>query len=430
MTILKYKKRFYQLMESQMGDIKPIICEQDDIDLEKTYLSKEKISKRKEDIQSGNRPKQPRVVDLTGKVFKDEEFTTSEDYISGLHFNEISNGTYDVNFSSEFISKYFSIPLSKVYNATSLYGNEHGDQPVPLIIKIGDEEYGIEQLLTGIRINTEGFPTNRIHFPGGISESLQGTGLGYLIYQQFIKYLGWGSSKPNASSKAQVVWSKLAKDPDFYSFVVNKDNNDESVFVISKTNSFYEPKEIVLFILDNLYRNKSTKFDVVLGSELKNDFPEIDKMFSSPEESLIKFYMSSLKLRIESLLNRTDDRIEKIQNEFPKEIEEYANKINDTVQEDIDDPISRVAGRTPYITSKSIYNEVKDLFDRYVKKFIDPSTVDFKEGYSNADWWKLNSHYKKYEETETFNYINFNTTISNINKFFHNYFKLLNRVID
>ena len=40
MSILNYKKRFYQLMESQIGDVKPIISEneikEDDIDLSNT----------------------------------------------------------------------------------------------------------------------------------------------------------------------------------------------------------------------------------------------------------------------------------------------------------------------------------------------------------------------------------------------------------
>ena len=103
--------RFKQLLESQMGDIRPIICEyeiaEDDIDLDKTYLSKEKITKKKEDINNHG-PKQPKVVDLTGKIFKDLETTTSEDYMRGLDFNEINKGYYKVSFSPEFIEKYFS----------------------------------------------------------------------------------------------------------------------------------------------------------------------------------------------------------------------------------------------------------------------------------------------------------------------------------
>jgi len=110
-----------------MGDVRPIICEyeiaEDEIDLDKTYLSKEKITKQKEDIKSWGEPKQPKVVDLTGKIFKDEGTTTSDNHMRGLEFDEVHDGFYKVNFSSEFIEKYFSLPSSQVYKTTSLYGN-------------------------------------------------------------------------------------------------------------------------------------------------------------------------------------------------------------------------------------------------------------------------------------------------------------------
>ena len=118
--------RFKQLLESQMGDVRPIICEyeiaEDEIDLDKTYLSKEKITKQKEDIKRWGEPKQPKVVDLTGKIFKDEDTTTrSDNHMRGLDFDEVNDGFYKVNFSPEFIEKYFSLPSSQVYKTTSLY---------------------------------------------------------------------------------------------------------------------------------------------------------------------------------------------------------------------------------------------------------------------------------------------------------------------
>ena len=382
--------RFKQLLESQMGDIRPIICEyeiaEDDIDLDKTYLSKEKITKKKEDINNYG-PKQPKVVDLTGKIFKDLETTTSEDYIRGLDFNESHTGYYKVDFSPEFIEKYFSLPSSQVYKTTSLYGDEHGDQPVPLVIKYGDKEYDIEDLLNDINIKTEGTPTNRIHFAGGVGLSLEGTGLGYLIYQQFIKMLGWGSSQQNASDKAQVVWSKLVKDPDFYSFVVHQDGQNY-VYVISKTNAISDPKDIVLNLLDNLYRNKSSKFDVALGSELKRNFPEIEKMFSSPSEPIIKKNMINLKRYINYILQISDESIEKINGEASSKIREYSFKIIELINQDIDPPFS---------DTKLIYNEVKELYDKFVEKFYDPSSAPFKDGQLNPNR-KLKSKYEKYYE--------------------------------
>ena len=412
--------RFKQLLESQMGDIRPIICEyeiaEDDIDLDKTYLSKEKITKKKEDINNYG-PKQAKVVDLTGKIFKDEETTTSDNYMRGLSFNESVTGYYKVDFSPEFIEKYFSLPSSQVYKTTSLYGDEHGDQPVPLVIKINDKEYDIEDLLNDIHIKTEGLPTNRIHFAGGVGLSLEGTGLGYLIYQQFIKYLGYGSSKQNASDKAQVVWSKLVKDPDFYSFVVHQDG-DNYVYVISKTNIISDPKDIVLNLLDNLYRNKSSKFDVALGSELKRDFPEIEKMFSSPSEPLIKKNMINLKSYINYILQISDRAIQTLNSELTYKIDSYSYKIINMVSNDIDPPFS---------DTKSIYNEVKELFDKFVEKFYDPSTISFKEGQVRPDW-KLNSKYEKYGnsfELEVKGEINFRACLDYISKFFFDYFNMI-----
>lgn len=410
--------RFKQLLESQMGNVRPIICEyeiaEDDIDLDKTYLSKEKITKQKEDIKSWDEPKQPKVVDLTGKIFKDEETTTRDDYMRGLDFDEVNTGFYKVNFSPEFIEKYFSLPLSQVYKTTSLYGNEHGDQPVPLVIKIDNKEYDIEDLLNDIHIKTEGYPTNRIHFPGGVGASLEGTGLGYLIYQQFIKYLGFGSSKPNASSKAQVVWSKLTKDPDFYSFVVQSDF-DNYVFVISKTNTLEEPKDIVLNLLDILYRNKSSKFNVVLGSELKRDFPEIETMFSSPSDPIIKKNMATLKLYIDYFLQISDRSIQTLNEEVPSKIESYKSKIIEMVTDDTNPPFS---------TTKSIYNEVKELYDKFVEKFYDPSSPPFKDGQLNPNP-KINSKYEKYVDSSEFGPKNFMSSLYNIEQFFIYYFNMI-----
>lgn len=415
--------RFKQLLESILGDIRPIICEyeiaEDDIDLEKTYLSKDKITKQKEDNKLLNnklldKTKQPKVVDLTGKIFKDLETTTSEDSMRGLDFNEINEGFYKVNFSNEFIEKYFSLPSSQVYKTTSLYGDEHGDQPVPLVIKIGDKEYDIEDLLNDIHIETEGYPTNRTHFVKGVGLSLEGTGLGYLIYQQFIKMLGWGSSRSDASGKSQVVWSKLVKDPDFYSFVVSE-SSQNYVYVISKTNIINDPKDIVLSLLDNIYRNNSSIFDVSLGSELKRDFPEIEKLFSSPYEAVIKRNVEQLKLYINQIINMNDDSVRKINGSFYSSLVRYSYKLEDYFSNNLS-----LLGPT--------YNEFKELFDKFIKKFYNPSSVSTLDPILT---WEINSQYKKYYDevgtsknwNGTSNY--FNKIMDEISKFFNNYFRLI-----
>jgi hypothetical protein len=56
---------------------------------------------------------------------------------------------------------------------------------------------------------------NRTHFSGGIPSKLRGINLGYIIYEEFIKYLGFASSNYSSTSLAQKVWRKIADDPDF-----------------------------------------------------------------------------------------------------------------------------------------------------------------------------------------------------------------------
>ena len=434
MSISNYKKRFYQLMESQIGDVKPIICEneikEDDIDLSNSYLSKDEISKRKKETSQSETIKLPKVVDLTGKIFKDLETTTSEDYVSGLDFEQTEPNYYKVNFSSEFIEDFFSIPSSKIYKNFGPYGDEHGDPSVPLILKFGSQEYTIQELLNDIRINTEGYPTNRIHFGGGVGSFLEGTGLGYLIYQQFIKYLGYGSSMTNASNKAQVVWSKLAKDPDFYSFIIEK-GGSQSVYVISKTNPLETPESIVERILQRILSYSSNDIKVILGSEIKKDFPEIEKMFSNPNETVLRSLMKRFKSYVEFL---TSSKLTKDINEnlFGK-ISEVTLKIYDIISND----------RQPFRLTELIDNDVKELFDKVIKKYYVDSSVDFNSETSTDGtpyWERKNEEGKKMERSTTYDFQNGMTiskwddgtpyysllelSLSEISKFFSNYFKL------
>jgi len=57
---------------------------------------------------------------------------------------------------------------------------------------------------------------NRIHFREGIHPKLQGIGLGYVIYRDFIKFLGYASSSNNSTIESKRVWEKLFNDSNFY----------------------------------------------------------------------------------------------------------------------------------------------------------------------------------------------------------------------
>ena len=120
----------------------------------------------------------------------------------------------------------------------------------------------------GVVIETEGEPRNRIHFMSGIPPVFMGTGLGYLIYQEFIKYLGWGSSTSNVSAESQRIWTKLIKDPDFYSFYIDGETSSR-IFAIYKGTD----KDIVKIIDDNYNDVNFIKFD----KDLLNDYPELIK---------------------------------------------------------------------------------------------------------------------------------------------------------
>ena len=56
MNINEYRNRFYNLLESKLGNVKPLICEieigEDKIDLSQTYLSPEKMKNLKDTNKS------------------------------------------------------------------------------------------------------------------------------------------------------------------------------------------------------------------------------------------------------------------------------------------------------------------------------------------------------------------------------------------
>jgi hypothetical protein len=286
MNINDYRNRFYNLLESKLGNVKPLLCEneidEDKIDLSNTYLNPEDVSS----LKKTNRHLAKDVFDvkdtksvssIKGNQFKNSESSSGNEY--GLTFSEIGSygrgKKYKVNFPSEFISKYFSLPTSQVHNQLGPYGDEHGDKDVPMNVPIpnSDKETSVVNLLSNVIIATEGYPTNRTHFPEGIPETLRGTGLGYIIYESFIKYLGWGSSEPSASSLSRVVWAKLSSDPDFYTFHIES-NSGQSIIAISKTIQQPSPDEIVKQI-SNHFKNSVGDVKLKLGDDLKNDYPHL-----------------------------------------------------------------------------------------------------------------------------------------------------------
>ena len=73
------------------------------------------------------------------------------------------------------------------------------------------------------------YHNNRLHFVPGIPPESKGSGLGLIIYKQFIKHLGYGSSNQVAKVAAKKLWSKIIQDNDFISLLA-----DQSVLVFDK----------------------------------------------------------------------------------------------------------------------------------------------------------------------------------------------------
>jgi hypothetical protein len=150
-----------------------------------------------------------------GNVFIDAPTTKGIDW--GLDFKG-SGGSYLVKFPVDFIDNFIPEGVDKKT------WKEENSELVDAI------EY------SNIRISHESsLSFKRTHFPGGIPTILLGTGLGYVIYEEFIKKLGFASSRSDASFSAQKVWSKIAQDPDFVGCLI------DDAILVSRTD--YEEKE-------------------------------------------------------------------------------------------------------------------------------------------------------------------------------------------
>lgn len=87
----------------------------------------------------------------------------------------------------------------------------------PSIQKTIDQLLGSGFNMEGRYFRVETDDVNRLHFDdgSGLPSAWLGQGVGYKLYQAIIKHLGYASSKSNASRSAQMVWLKLAQDPNF-----------------------------------------------------------------------------------------------------------------------------------------------------------------------------------------------------------------------
>lgn len=148
-----------------------------------------------------------------GKVFK-------EDLSYGLKFQKLNQvgeeSVYKVIFPNNFFNKYFSEYKVRPEKPKTIkkYIDTLDDTQYTDWVK----ELSVDQILTD-SIKIERGHLNRIHTTG-IPPELRGIGLGYIIYKEFIKEIGWASSNETASNLAVNVWSKIISDNDFIPIVI------------------------------------------------------------------------------------------------------------------------------------------------------------------------------------------------------------------
>lgn len=148
----------------------------------------------------------PKFRKMFGKVFKDAPTTSGVDY--GLKYERDSGAVFENRWNVIFPNDFYKHFVPKGENIAE-WNKDNED----IVKELMDN-------LNSIQISSTG-DLNRTHFPGGIPNTLKGLGLGYIIYEGLVRYLGYASSRPDASNSAQKVWSQIAKDPEFEGIVSN-----------------------------------------------------------------------------------------------------------------------------------------------------------------------------------------------------------------
>jgi hypothetical protein len=163
-----------------------------------------------------------------------------------------------------------------------------------------------------IYINCESDNFNRLHFPGriervyrsngkrfgkdeqpqpykgkhgkwisdlfdGIPQTLRGTGLGYSIYKEFLKYKGYLSSGSWSSSLSQSVWKKMTSDPEVFGILINYKGQDGNLLLFDRKFKGDIKKISLDFIekakIGKLYKGNLDDFQIInidIDNEIKN----------------------------------------------------------------------------------------------------------------------------------------------------------------
>jgi hypothetical protein len=176
------------------------------------------------------------LVKLVNNVIK--EINTENTYINNFKGSE-KYKTKNVNVfggspTSEFIDYGIQFMPSGKGMYQVLFFKQMPDEFYSYVDQFEDDiKNEVLESLNKIYIDASG-DFNRIHFREGVHPYLKGIGLGYIIYESFIKYLGYGSSSESATSDARKIWKKLLNDPDFHGIVCG-DENQGGVLIFDKS---------------------------------------------------------------------------------------------------------------------------------------------------------------------------------------------------
>lgn len=335
-----------------------------EIDVNKTYLST--VGDKPINTYSNS------VLGKTGKVFGDAPTTKGKSY--NITFKEVGgldawgHMKYKVIFPPKFFTDYFSGPASREYSDDiGMYGNEHGDQKVPIVVDKDGKKISVEDLFNNhnVIIKTESGETNRIHFPEGIPDEFKGTGLGYIIYEAFIRYLGFGSSKPDATAMAKQIWKKIASDPDFYIVYFNSENY-KGVMAIDKAISKEKMPDKIVTNFIKYYSEKVLKYDkdkevnIDIDKELLKKFPKLNELKENPNKYSLISDIKNLDKQLNSIINKQD--------------------ISDVIKNDIVNTTEKIQSRIKLIDNGQ-QEKIKEMFNRFVKSFFKEDTVKIKYCY-------------------------------------------------
>jgi hypothetical protein len=242
----------------------------------------------------------PNVNESKSNFFSSEPLNTSTD--SSFIFTQVGKGYYQVvpfvRFPDEF------------YNYVSSLGKDL-------------ESEIMDHLVSKTYIESSG-DFNRIHFREGIHPELQGTGLGYLIYQDFIKFLGFASSSDSATKDSKRVWQKLLNDPDFYGVFCEGDN----VLIVSKNWNGDTSSLFKTFIQKKCGGNV-----LKINDSLLTDYPEfgsyvqktIDESYGKAKNFLRDNFGFDFSGRIEQITSTYDVPMEFDNGISPEMIRQFLN---------------------------------------------------------------------------------------------------------